>query len=184
MYERLYSPNIVASGSSLVGEDSLSVSCQQDEMSSKSSHLTLQHHVDYSIGVYIIDRYTYYTLQFLEQNVNKRTNHTLQEYVSAFVMFLSHYFATVGLVPAQQVPLDSRQSPRSLPKTAEACACHRLLRQPTTCARAAANCIGSDGQSVTVPYTGHRCVAISLNRSPMLYCAVNEAVFWRFIGCS
>lgn len=48
MYERFYSPNILAVGSSLVGEDSLS------------------HHVDPAIGVYIIDRYTYYALEFLE----------------------------------------------------------------------------------------------------------------------
>ena len=38
MYARFYSPNILAVGSSLVGEDSLS------------------HHVDPAIGVYIIDR--------------------------------------------------------------------------------------------------------------------------------
>jgi glycosylphosphatidylinositol transamidase (GPIT) subunit GPI8 len=38
-----------AVASSLVGEDSLS------------------HHVDPAIGVYIIDRYTYYALEFLEK---------------------------------------------------------------------------------------------------------------------
>ncbi|RZF41489.1 hypothetical protein LSTR_LSTR000203 [Laodelphax striatellus] len=48
MYEKFYSPNILAVASSLVGEDSLS------------------HHVDPAIGVYIIDRYTYYALAFLE----------------------------------------------------------------------------------------------------------------------
>lgn len=46
MYEKFYSPNILAVASSLVGEDSLS------------------HHVDPAIGVYIIDRYTYYALEF------------------------------------------------------------------------------------------------------------------------
>jgi len=49
MYEKFYSPNILAVASSLVGEDSLS------------------HHVDPAIGVYIIDRYTYYALEFLEK---------------------------------------------------------------------------------------------------------------------
>jgi phosphatidylinositol glycan class K len=48
MYQQFYSPNILAVASSLVGEDSLS------------------HHVDPAIGVYIIDRYTYYALEFLE----------------------------------------------------------------------------------------------------------------------
>jgi len=48
MTQKLYSPNILAVGSSLVGEDSLS------------------HHEDPAIGVHVIDRYTYYVLQFLE----------------------------------------------------------------------------------------------------------------------
>lgn len=55
MYQLLYSPNILAVASSLVGEDSLS------------------HHVDPSIGVYIIDRYTYYALEFLEQTSPNKT---------------------------------------------------------------------------------------------------------------
>ncbi|CAG0920587.1 unnamed protein product [Notodromas monacha] len=48
LYAKIRAPNILAIGSSLVGEDSLS------------------HHVDPDIGVYIIDRYTYYLLEFLE----------------------------------------------------------------------------------------------------------------------
>ena len=49
MFQLFYSPNILAIASSKVGEDSLS------------------HHVDPAIGVYIIDRYTYYALEFLEK---------------------------------------------------------------------------------------------------------------------
>lgn len=49
MFQKFYSPNILAVASSAVGEDSLS------------------HHVDPAIGVYIIDRYTYYALEFLEK---------------------------------------------------------------------------------------------------------------------
>jgi len=49
MLQLFYSPNILGVASSLVGEDSLS------------------HHVDPAIGVYIIDRYTYYALEFLEK---------------------------------------------------------------------------------------------------------------------
>ncbi|XP_071947451.1 putative GPI-anchor transamidase [Antedon mediterranea] len=48
MYEYFYSPNLIGIGSSQVGEDSLS------------------HHVDPAIGVYVIDRYTYHALEFLE----------------------------------------------------------------------------------------------------------------------
>jgi len=49
LYSKFYSPNILAVASSLVGEDSLS------------------HHVDPSIGVHVIDRYTYHALDFLEK---------------------------------------------------------------------------------------------------------------------
>lgn len=63
LYQKFYSPNIIAIGSSLVGQDSLS------------------HHVDPAIGVYIIDRYTYYALEFLE-HVTPTSNHTLGQFVS------------------------------------------------------------------------------------------------------
>ncbi|XP_022691863.1 GPI-anchor transamidase-like [Varroa jacobsoni] len=49
MFLPFYSPNILAVSSSRVDEDSLS------------------HHGDPRIGVYVIDRYTYYVLQFLER---------------------------------------------------------------------------------------------------------------------
>ena len=62
MYEKFYSPNVLAVASSLVGEDSLS------------------HHVDDAIGVYIIDRYTYYALAFLE-TVTQDSKKTLAEFL-------------------------------------------------------------------------------------------------------
>lgn len=49
MFLTFYSPNILAISSSRVNEDSLS------------------HHGDSRIGVYVIDRYTFYVLQFLER---------------------------------------------------------------------------------------------------------------------
>nr|XP_020650364.1 GPI-anchor transamidase isoform X4 [Pogona vitticeps] len=49
MYERFYSPNIMALASSQVGEDSLS------------------HQPDFGIGVHLMDRYTFYVLEFLEE---------------------------------------------------------------------------------------------------------------------
>lgn len=58
----LYSPNIIGIGSSKIGQDSLS------------------HHGDSSIGVYVIDRYTYYVLNFLEKlNVDAAHNTSLKE---------------------------------------------------------------------------------------------------------
>lgn len=51
MYSKLYSPNIIATGSSELDQSSYS------------------HHADNDIGVAVIDRYTYYTLEFLEREV-------------------------------------------------------------------------------------------------------------------
>jgi phosphatidylinositol glycan class K len=51
MYSRLYSPNIIATGSSELDQSSYS------------------HHADNDVGVAVIDRYTYYNLEFLESNV-------------------------------------------------------------------------------------------------------------------
>ncbi|XP_014205276.1 putative GPI-anchor transamidase [Copidosoma floridanum] len=76
MYEKFYSPNILAVASSLVGEDSLS------------------HHVDPAIGVYIIDRYTYYALEFLE-TVEPFSSKTLSEFLKVCP---KHYcLSTVGV---------------------------------------------------------------------------------------
>lgn len=51
MYTRLYSPNIIATGSSELDQSSYS------------------HHADNDVGVAVIDRYTYYNLEFLENQV-------------------------------------------------------------------------------------------------------------------
>jgi len=75
LYQRFYSPNVLAIGSSQVGEDSLS------------------HHVDPAIGVYIIDRYTYYALEFLEQ-VSLTSNHTLGQFLEVCPKYLC--LSTVG----------------------------------------------------------------------------------------
>jgi glycosylphosphatidylinositol transamidase (GPIT) subunit GPI8 len=51
MYERFYSPNVIATGSSGVDQSSYS------------------HHADNDVGVAVIDRYTYWNLDFLESQV-------------------------------------------------------------------------------------------------------------------
>ena len=51
MFSKLYSPNIIATGSSELDQSSYS------------------HHADNDIGVAVIDRYTYYNLEFLENEV-------------------------------------------------------------------------------------------------------------------
>lgn len=98
MYEKFYSPNILAVASSLVGEDSLSVGehvmpCFSSAFNSNdSSSIYLQHHVDPAIGVYIIDRYTYYALEFLER-VEPNSKRTIGEFVGSFPLIESIYAA-------------------------------------------------------------------------------------------
>ncbi|CAL3965474.1 unnamed protein product [Diplocarpon coronariae] len=53
MYSKFYSPNIVATGSSEIDQSSYS------------------HHADNDVGVAVIDRYTYYNLDFLETQVRE-----------------------------------------------------------------------------------------------------------------
>jgi phosphatidylinositol glycan class K len=56
MYSKFYSPNILATGSSEIDQSSYS------------------HHADNDVGVAVIDRYTYYNLEFLEQKVTTPTS--------------------------------------------------------------------------------------------------------------
>ncbi|CAO3642280.1 unnamed protein product [Mucor hiemalis] len=60
MYSKINSTNILATGSSKLDESSYS------------------HHTDYDIGVAVIDSFTYYNLEFLE-NVDQTSDKTLQE---------------------------------------------------------------------------------------------------------
>jgi GPI-anchor transamidase subunit K len=53
MYSKIYSPNIIATGSSEIDQSSYS------------------HHADNDVGVAVIDRYTYYNLDFLESQVRE-----------------------------------------------------------------------------------------------------------------
>ncbi|XP_057292106.1 GPI-anchor transamidase-like [Hydractinia symbiolongicarpus] len=61
LHQKCYSPNILAAASSRVGEDSLS------------------HHDDPTLGVPVIDRWTYYILQFLE-SVHPGSRKTMEEF--------------------------------------------------------------------------------------------------------
>jgi len=60
MYSKFYSPSIIASGSSKIDQSSYS------------------HHADSDVGVAVIDRWTYYVLDFLETQVlNQQSKKTL-----------------------------------------------------------------------------------------------------------
>jgi len=66
LFKSFYSPNIVAVGSSEKGENSYS------------------HHTDAQLGLSVIDRFTYYTLEFFEQYVNADSNATLAELLDSY----------------------------------------------------------------------------------------------------
>eukprot|EP00111_Clytia_hemisphaerica_P023862 TCONS_00070308-protein len=87
IHAKCYSPNILAAASSQVGEDSLS------------------HHDDPKIGVPIIDRWTYYILQFLEgvQPDSKKTMKEFFEQTSDYYLVRSHPHVRSDLF---QRPLD------------------------------------------------------------------------------
>ncbi|KAI1730219.1 peptidase c13 family domain-containing protein [Ditylenchus destructor] len=89
MYQKIYSPRVLATSSSLVGQDSLS------------------HHVDRSIGVYIIDRYAYYIQQFLDSQVKSLDSNTsMAEYMKACGP--SQCISTVGVrTDLYEKPLDN-----------------------------------------------------------------------------
>lgn len=76
MYSKIYSPNVLAIGSSELGESSYS------------------HHSDTEIGVAVIDRFTYYNLDFLE-NVTRTSNLTMQDLVNSYTMENIHSNAGV-----------------------------------------------------------------------------------------
>ncbi|KAI9323383.1 peptidase C13 family-domain-containing protein [Dichotomocladium elegans] len=65
MYSKIYSPNILATGSSRLGESSYS------------------HHTDHELGVGVIDGYTYYNLEFLE-NIDMTSTKTLKELFDSY----------------------------------------------------------------------------------------------------
>lgn len=83
MYERFYSPNILAIGSSKVDESSYS------------------HHSDLDIGVAVIDRFTYYTLDFLEK-IDKNSTATMDK------LFDEYSFENIHSTPGIRTDLFKR----------------------------------------------------------------------------
>lgn len=73
LYSRFYSPNIIATGSSALDQSSYS------------------HHADNDVGVAVIDRYTYYNLEFLETHVpNRASQRTLGDLFDSYDERLIH----------------------------------------------------------------------------------------------
>lgn len=65
MYSKFYSPNVLAVGSSAIEENSYS------------------HHADLDVGVAVIDRFTYYNLEFLEK-INKTSRLTMKDLFDSY----------------------------------------------------------------------------------------------------
>ncbi|ANB11938.1 Gpi8p [Sugiyamaella lignohabitans] len=65
MYSKFYSPNILAVGSSAMDENSYS------------------HHADQDVGVAVIDRFTYYNLEFLE-SIDKTSKETMADLFASY----------------------------------------------------------------------------------------------------
>ena len=93
MYKKHYSPNIVSIASSQVGQDSFSVRTSEHfsrncrYRNPKKHFLFFQHHHDTAIGVYVIDRYTYYALEFLER-ITQTSKKTLKDLVSFLLRWI------------------------------------------------------------------------------------------------
>lgn len=83
MYERFYSPNILAVGSLEIDESSYS------------------HHSDLELGIAVIDRFTYYTLDFLEK-IRSNSNVTIDK------LFEVYTFDNVHSTPGFRTDLFQR----------------------------------------------------------------------------
>lgn len=86
LFKQFYSPNIVAIGSSEKGENSYS------------------HHIDPQLGLSVIDRFTYYTLEFMEQNVAADSNATLKDLVIIVIEILILEFVSFNPVKLNSHP--------------------------------------------------------------------------------
>ena len=87
MYSKLYSPNILATGSSQLGENSYSVLQSLFDPGVKVNWIEfLQHENDNDIGVAVIDSFTHHVLQFME-GINKTSRASMQDLVS-FITFV------------------------------------------------------------------------------------------------
>ena len=66
MYSKFYSPNILATGSSRIHENSYSVSRRPRHSKSYNVNDPRQYENDEDVGVSVIDSYTHFVLEYLE----------------------------------------------------------------------------------------------------------------------
>ncbi|KAM6503748.1 Peptidase C13 family domain containing protein [Amanita muscaria] len=89
LYSKFYSPNVLATGSSMIDESSYSYANDQD------------------IGVAVIDAYTHYVLQFMEA-INKTSHKTMQD------LFDSYDVNKIGSHPGVREDLFKRRLDKTL----------------------------------------------------------------------
>ena len=80
MYSKFYSPNILATGSSEIGQNSYSVCRFAPPLVSDSWTYWCQYENDNDIGVAVIDSFTHHILQFME-GIDKTSQKTMQDLV-------------------------------------------------------------------------------------------------------
>jgi phosphatidylinositol glycan class K len=93
MYSKLYSPNILATGSSQLGENSYSVRHSPSPLRSLTRPV-LQHSNDNDIGVAVIDAFTHYVLEYME-GIDRTSHKTMQDLVRPQLVFpptLTHVY--------------------------------------------------------------------------------------------
>ena len=79
MYSKFYSPNILATASSQLAENSYSVNNVPTGVRNRADPCH-QYENDKDLGVSVIDTYTHYVLEYLEQ-INKTSQLTMQDLV-------------------------------------------------------------------------------------------------------
>jgi len=90
LYSQLYSPGVLAIGSSLKGENSYS------------------HHLDSDVGVSVVDRFTFYTLAFFEKldmYDNSSLSSLFQSYNPKLLMSNAYYRVDLYRRPLDKVPV-------------------------------------------------------------------------------
>eukprot|EP00457_Paulinella_chromatophora_P012652 gb/GEZN01012880.1/.p1 GENE.gb/GEZN01012880.1/~~gb/GEZN01012880.1/.p1 ORF type:complete len:288 (-),score=10.18 gb/GEZN01012880.1/:136-999(-) len=90
LFTQIYSPNVVTIGSSQLGESSYS------------------HHSDRQLGISVVDRFTYYTLEFFQRDEASRESDLLalfEHYQPRHLHSTPEYRADLTTTPLNQIPL-------------------------------------------------------------------------------
>jgi GPI-anchor transamidase subunit K len=99
MYTKFYSPNILATGSSRIRENSYSVSRRLCHSKSNVNDAR-QYENDDDVGVSVIDSYTHFVLEYLE-SINKTSATSMKDLVSVQTAFSE--FSFDGVYAVRQV---------------------------------------------------------------------------------